>query len=93
MKIYTNELGHMNNMAAMPIYGKNLKKSSPEPIDWWSWNLVFSIVYASTTKFVQVMTLGWPGPILRQGQIWSHKFLWEKVKIIIIIFFLKLLQP
>ena len=26
MKIYTNELGHMTNMAAMPEYGKNLKK-------------------------------------------------------------------
>ena len=26
MKIYTNELGHMTNMAAMPIYGKNLRK-------------------------------------------------------------------
>ena len=34
MKICTNELGHMTNMAAMPICGKNLKKStSPEPID------------------------------------------------------------
>ena len=34
MKIYTNELGHMTNMATMPIYGKNLKKStSPEAID------------------------------------------------------------
>ena len=34
MKIYTNKLGHMTNMDAMPIYGKNLKKSSsPEPID------------------------------------------------------------
>ena len=34
MKIYTNELGHMNKMAVMPIYGKNLKKtSSPEPIN------------------------------------------------------------
>ena len=35
MKIYTNELGHMTNMAAMPIYGKNSKKksSTPEPID------------------------------------------------------------
>ena len=34
MKIYTNELGHITNMAVMPIYGKNLKKSSPqEPID------------------------------------------------------------
>ena len=33
MKIYSNELGHMTNMAAMPIYDKNFKKSSsPEPI-------------------------------------------------------------
>ena len=33
MKTYTNKMGHMTNMATMPIYGKNLKKSSPEPID------------------------------------------------------------
>ena len=33
MKIYTNEFGDITNMATMPIYGKNLKKSSPEPID------------------------------------------------------------
>ena len=34
MNIYTYELGHMTNMAAMSIYGKNLKKSSsPEPLD------------------------------------------------------------
>ena len=34
MKIRTDELGHMTNMTAMPIYGKNLKKSSfPEAID------------------------------------------------------------
>ena len=34
MKIYTNELGHITNMAAMPIYGKNLKKKSfQESID------------------------------------------------------------
>ena len=34
MKINTNELGHMTKMAAMPIYGKNLKESSsPEPVD------------------------------------------------------------
>ena len=26
MAIYINELGHMTNMAAIPIYGKNLKK-------------------------------------------------------------------
>ena len=34
MKINTNEFDHMTKMAAMPIYGKNLKKSSsPEPTD------------------------------------------------------------
>ena len=70
MKIYTNELSHITNMAAMPIYGKNLKKSfSPEPVDQWPWNLVCSIVYGSTTKVVQIMTLSLPLPILRQGQI------------------------
>ena len=78
MKIYTNELGHMTNMAAMPIYGKNLKKSSSlEPIDWWPWNLVCSIVYARPTKVIQIMTLG-PWPILRQGQIWSRRLLYGK---------------
>ena len=76
MKTNTNEFGHMTTMADMPIYGKNLKKSSsPEPMDWWPWNLVFSIVYASTTKIVQIMTLGWTWPILRQGQIWSRRLL------------------
>ena len=34
MKNCANELGHMTNIDAMLIYGKNLKKSSsPEPID------------------------------------------------------------
>ena len=46
-KDYSNGLGHMTKMAAMPIYGKNLKKSSsPEPNG-----------YSSTTKFIQMMTL------------------------------------
>ena len=31
-KVYINGPGHMTKMAPMPIYGKNLKKSSsPEP--------------------------------------------------------------
>ena len=34
MKIYINDFDHMTNMAAMPIYDKNIKKSSsPEPMD------------------------------------------------------------
>ena len=76
MKIYTNELGHMSNMAAMPIYGKNLKKSSsPEPIDPWPWNLVCSIMYGSTAKVVQIKSLVWPWPIWHQGQF-SHIGFW-----------------
>ena len=72
----------MTNMAAMPIYVKNLKKySSPEPIDWWPWKLVCSIVYASTTKIVQIVTLGWPWPILPQGQIWSRRLCMGKSEI------------
>ena len=88
----SNRLGHMTNMAAMPIYSKNFKKSSsPELIDQWPWNLVCSIVYGSTTKIVQIMTLGWPWPILRQDQIWSHRLLYgKKWKLFI---FWKLLQP
>ena len=66
----------MTNMAAMPIYGKNLKKSSPpEPIDPWPWNLVRSIMYRSTTKVVQIKSLVWLWPILRQGQI-GHIGFW-----------------
>ena len=51
----------MTMVAAMPIYGKNLNKSSSsETIDQWPWNLVCSIRYLSTTKNIQMMTLGGP---------------------------------
>ena len=53
-KVCTNGPGHMTNMAAMPIYGKKLKKSSLEPKGRWPWNLVCNIEYSSTTKFVQL---------------------------------------
>ena len=69
----------MTNMATMPIYGKNLKKSSStKAIDQWPWNFICSIVYKSTTKVLQIMTLGWPWPILCQGQIWSHRLSYGK---------------
>ena len=62
----------MTKMAAMAIYGKNLKKSSsPEPKGQWPWILVCIIGCLSTTKFAQFMTLGWPLPIFWQDQIWS----------------------
>ena len=62
-----------------PYMVKTLKKSSPpELVDRWPWNLVYSIVYAGASKIVQSMTLGWPWPILRPGQIWSHWLLYVK---------------
>ena len=33
MKIDTNELGHMTNMATMPICGKNLKQEGQEALN------------------------------------------------------------
>ena len=78
-EVCSNGPGHMTKMAAMAIYGKNLKKSSsPEPKGQWPWILVCIIGCLSTTKFAQMMTLGWPWPILRQGQIWSLMLLYGK---------------
>ena len=78
-RVCSNGSGHMNNMADMPLYGKNLKKSSsPEPKCRWPWKMVCTIGYSSTTKFVQIMTLGWPWLISRQGQIWSLMLLYGK---------------
>ena len=75
----SNGPGHLTKMAAMPIYGKNLQKSSSlEPKGWWPWNFVCSIDYSSTTKFVQKMPLGWPWPVSQQGQIWSLMLLYGK---------------
>ena len=79
MKIYSNGPGHLTSVDAMPIYCKNLKKSSSqEQKGQWPRILVCSIGYSSTNKFVQLMTLGCPWPILRHGQIWFYAFVWEK---------------
>ena len=66
----------------MPISGKNLKNLLwTQKADLWPWKLVCSIGYLSTTKFAQMMILGWPWPILRQGHIWSIMLLYgEKGK-------------
>ena len=44
MKICSNGLCHMNNMATMPIYGKNLNKSSSKFIQMmtlsWPWSIL-----------------------------------------------------
>ena len=53
----------------MPIYSKITKTSSPEPRKLWGWILVLSFGDSRSTKFVQMMTLGWPLTFLSQGQI------------------------
>ena len=52
-KVCINGPGHMTKIAAMPIYGKNLKKSSsPEPADRFPRNLVCSIGDSCPSSFV-----------------------------------------
>ena len=51
-KVRTISVCHMTKMATMSIYGKILQKSSLEPKCRWPWNLIYSIGYSSTTKFV-----------------------------------------
>ena len=78
-KICSNGLGHMTKMATMSIYSNNMKNSSSlEPKGRGPWTFVCCIGYSSSTKFIQMMTLGWPGPILWQGQIWSPMRLYGK---------------
>ena len=76
-KSCSNGRGYMTKMATMPIYGKNhWKYISLESKGRWPWNLVYSIEYSSITKFIQMMPLGWPYPILRHCQIWSPMLLY-----------------
>ena len=60
----------MTKVDAMPIYGENLNKADDLEI--------CGIECSVTIKFLQMMTLGWPWPILPQGQIWSLKLLYGK---------------
>ena len=45
IKVYINGPGHITKMAALPIYGKNLQKSSPEPVfcDLETWHVASSL--------------------------------------------------
>ena len=78
-KFCSNGSGHMTKVVATLIYGKNMKNSSSlEPKSRWPWKLICSIGYLSTTKIVQMMTMGWPWPSLWQSQILSFMLLYGK---------------
>ena len=54
---------------------KNLLPRNQKADDLESW---YAPSASSTIEFIQMMTLSWPWPILRQGQIWSLMLLyWE----------------
>ena len=82
----------MTNMATMPIYGKNLKKSPPstEPIDRYLETLYVALSMQVLPRLFKL----WPWVDLdifyAKVKFGDIGFVWEKVKII---FFLKLLQP
>ena len=79
-KVCPNGSGHMTKMATMPIYDKNLKKSSLEPKGRWPWNLVCSI----GLEYYQIFSNDDPALTLTYftaSQIWSLMLLyWKKVK-------------
>ena len=60
-KVYINNPGHTTKMAAIPIYGKSLQKSSPEPVDRFqrslAWNVDDSKYYNVYINRETVMTL------------------------------------
>ena len=79
-KIFSNISGHMTKMTALPIYGKNLYKSSSLlPIGRSPWNLAYNIGHSSTIKFHQMITIGWSLPFWRNGQLWFLRHLYGKM--------------
>ena len=94
MKICSNVPGHMTKMFSRPIYEKKKKKKkkkspSSEPRDpWWPWNLVHRIVEYCTARFVQMMTLGCPWPVLWHAQIYFLMLLhgWKRIQHIVMYF-------
>ena len=67
----------MTKKATMPIYNKKPKQNllwNQKAYDLETW----SATSGAHTKFVQMMTLGWPWRILRQGHIWSLVVLYGK---------------
>ena len=80
-KVRSNGPGHMTKMAAMPIYGKNFKKSSPEPKGRWPWNVV---TQHQVLEYYQVCSNDDPGLTLTcitaKSNMVPYAFVWEKDK-------------
>ena len=60
------------------INGKTLKIVLPNQKKLWDWILVFCIEDSKSTKFVQMMFLGWP--FVRFSNLRPHTYVWEIVE-------------
>ena len=84
MKIYTNELGHMTNMAAMPMYGKYLKKiffsRTNRPITL-KLNMKHCLCkyYQDCSNYDPGLTLA---HFIPRSNLVTYAFIWKKVKTI-----------
>ena len=75
-----------SKMAAMPIYGKNLwKSSSPEQRLPWGWIFAQIIGDGRSTKVAKMLVVHWRLTFLRQGQVCflmhlygPYTFVWKK---------------
>ena len=79
MKVYSNSPGHMTKMAAMPIYGKNLKKIFSETKKQMPLKLGMQ---HRVLEYYQICSNDDPGLTLTylwQGQIWSLMLLCGKM--------------
>ena len=85
MKICSNVTGHMTKMASRPILKKHSFFGNKSLM---TLKLGISIRYSSTTKFVQIMTLGWPWQFLWHGQICFLMLLqvWKLIQLIVMYF-------
>ena len=79
MKVCLNGPGHMTKMDAMPIHGKNLKKSSPEPKGWWPFKLGMVLEYYQVcSNDDPVLTLTY---FIARSNLVPYAFAWVKGKI------------
>ena len=79
MKIYSNGPGHMTNMAAMPIYGKNYKKV----FSGTEWPMTLNVgIQHRVLKYYQVCSNDNPGLtyFTVRSNLVPYAFIWENGK-------------
>ena len=83
MKIFTNELGYVTNMSAMPIYGKNhkillLQNQKTDDLE----TLYVALSMQVLPRFFKLLTWVDSDTFYAKVKFGDIGFVWEKVKII-----------